>query len=47
MAKIAIPIVRVMCEDGSNDYNVGLNPNTNTPEKVQVYITREQISVHG
>ena len=37
MAKIAIPIVRVMCEDGSNDYNVGLNPNTNTPEKVQAF----------
>ena len=38
MAKIAIPTVAVMCEDGTTDINVGLNPNVDANDKVQAFV---------
>ena len=29
MAKVALALTKVTCADGTTDYNVGLNPNTN------------------
>lgn len=38
MAKQEIPKTKVTCTDGTTDYNVGLNPNTNTDDKVQAFV---------
>ena len=38
MAKVALALTKVTCADGTTDYNVGLNPNTNADDKVQSFV---------
>ena len=38
MAKVALALTKVTCADGTTDYNVGLNPNTNADDKVQAFV---------
>lgn len=38
MAKQSIPKTKVTCTDGTTDYNVGINPNTNTDDKIQAFV---------
>ena len=38
MAKVALELTKVTCADGTTDYNVGLNPNTNADDKVQSFV---------
>lgn len=38
MAKTAITLTKVTCADGTTDYKVGLNPNTNADDKVQAFV---------
>ena len=38
MAKQAISTTEVTCSDGSTDYQVGINPNTNADDKVQAFV---------
>lgn len=34
MAKKEITLTKVVCQDGTIDYKVGINPNTNADDKV-------------
>ncbi len=38
MSKTAITLTKVTCTDGTIDYNVGINPNTNADDKVQAFV---------
>ena len=38
MAKVALALTKVTCANGTTDYNVGLNPNTNADDKVQSFV---------
>jgi len=38
MSKKAIPTNTVTCTDGSTDTYIGINPNTNTDDKVQAFV---------
>lgn len=38
MSKTAITLTKVTCTDGTTDYNVGINPNTNADDKVQAFV---------
>ncbi len=38
MAKTAIPTTKVTCKDGTTDYSVGINSNTNADDKVQAFV---------
>ena len=38
MAKKEITLTKVVCQDGTIDYKVGINPNTNADDKVQAFV---------
>ena len=46
MAKKEITLTKVVCQDGTIDYKVGINPNTNADDKVQAFVDALFIGVN-